>query len=94
MTEFMKRIHLRILGQVQGVGFRYGTEHAAKALGIKGWVRNLPGSEVETVAEGEDDAINEFIKYCNQGPHGAVVHNIKIEEEKYQNEFKDFEIKL
>jgi len=90
----MRRIRLTISGRVQGVYFRQETKNQADALGIKGWVRNLISSGVETTAEGEDNAIDEFIKYCRQGPYGAVVKDVKIEEEKYQNEFKDFEIKF
>ncbi len=90
----MRRIHLLISGMVQGVGFRYETERKANALGIKGWVKNLANGGVETVAEGEDIAIDEFIKYCNQGPYGAVVREVKAEEEKYTGEFKNFEIKF
>lgn len=90
----MRRTHLYILGKVQGVGFRYETERKALSLGLKGWVKNLASGGVETAAEGEDDAIDKFIEYCHQGPYGAVVREVKIEEEKYEGEFKDFEIKF
>ena len=43
----------RVRGRVQGVGFRFFAERAARELGVRGWVRNLPDGSVETVVEGE-----------------------------------------
>ncbi|HQH80073.1 MAG TPA: acylphosphatase, partial [bacterium] len=38
----MKRIKIRVGGRVQGVFYRANTEKEAKALGLTGFVRNLP----------------------------------------------------
>lgn len=88
----MRRVHLFISGRVQGVCFRAETCDEAQRLGVKGWVRNLSDGKVEAVAEGEDDAIEEFIKYCREGPPGAHVRNVEISEESFKNEFEDFGI--
>ena len=47
------RLRIRVLGAVQGVGFRPFVYRTAKALGLKGWVRNTPDG-VEIEVEGED----------------------------------------
>ena len=39
-------------GTVQGVGFRAATKRAAVEAGCAGWVANVPGGQVEVVAEG------------------------------------------
>jgi len=78
---------------VQGVCFRAETCDEAQKLGVKGWVRNLPDGKVESVAEGEDDAIEEFVKYCHKGPPGAYVRNVEISEEVFKGEFEDFNIR-
>lgn len=53
-----RRIHVR--GRVQGVGFRPHTVRLARALGLRGWVRNLSG-EAEIHVEGEAGSVAAFI---------------------------------
>ena len=49
----MPEIHLRIVGKVQGVGFRWFVRDRAVALGLDGWVRNSRQGDVGIVARGE-----------------------------------------
>jgi len=90
----MRRIHLTISGKVQGVYFRLETKNQADTLGVKGWVENLANGSMEITAEDKDAAINKFLEYCHRGPDGAIVKDVAIKEEKYQNEFKNLEIKF
>lgn len=46
------RIHYRIFGRVQGVGFRYRAKYAAQSLGLTGWVENLDDGSVEMEVQG------------------------------------------
>ena len=55
-----KRVHYR--GQVQGVGFRYTTWNVAKQYAVGGHVKNLPGGDVELVAEGDAAEVDRFLK--------------------------------
>ncbi len=48
-------------GDVQGVGFRYTTKGLARGFAVTGYVRNLPGGDVELVAEGEADEVENFL---------------------------------
>jgi len=48
-------------GHVQGVGFRYTTQHLAAGHAVAGHVRNLPNGDVELVAEGEADEVERFL---------------------------------
>ena len=78
MTE-TDRLHARISGRVQGVGFRWFVREEARRLGLAGWVRNLPTGEVELVAEGSPSAIEAFARTIGKGPPGArveVVHRL------------------
>lgn len=89
----MIRIHIWVSGRVQGVSFRYFVKNSADALGVMGWVRNLPDGRVEAVLEGNEHEVSEMIKQCRIGPGGAHVKEIKVHEEQYINEFNSFEIR-
>ncbi len=86
------RVHLIIEGKVQGVWFRESTKRKALSLGVTGWVRNLPDGTVEVVAEGDEDKVNELVKWCHKGPPAAEVKNVKIKEEEYLGEFTTFDV--
>ena len=38
-----QRLHARVYGRVQGVGFRYFVLNTAVELGLVGWARNRTG---------------------------------------------------
>lgn len=69
-----------VTGRVQGVGFRYFAERAARELGVTGWVRNRPDGTVESVAEGEDEAVARYLDRLRQGPRGGEVEQLTVEE--------------
>ena len=79
-------------GFVQGVFYRVSVRKVALDLGLKGFVRNLSDGNVEVVAEGDEEKINELIEFCKEGPSGAKVEGVDVTSEKPKNEFKDFEI--
>jgi acylphosphatase len=80
-----------VTGRVQGVGYRFFAERAARECGVRGWVRNLSDGSVETVAEGEEDAIARFFDRLRQGPRGARVERL-AEEDLAVRGFSSFEI--
>ena len=80
-----------VSGRVQGVGYRFFAERAAKKAGVLGWVRNLPDGRVETVVEGSDDAIERYLEELRRGPHGSRVTDLAIEDQPSGN-FDSFEI--
>jgi len=90
----MQRIHIWVKGVVQGVGFRFFTVRQARELGISGWVKNTPDGGVEIVVEGEEWKLEEFARSVKVGPSHSTVTGIEVKEEKYQNEFKGFEVRF
>ena len=75
----MIRAHVVVKGKVQGVWYRQSTMDQAESLGLAGWVRNLPGGEVEAVFEGEEDVVEEMLAWCRRGPPLARVTGMDVE---------------
>ncbi|MBU3079137.1 acylphosphatase [Sphingomonas quercus] len=67
---------LVIHGRVQGVFYRDWTVETAHALGLAGWVRNLPDGTVEAMVEGDGADVEQFIRRCHEGPERARVDHI------------------
>lgn len=87
----MKCIHLIASGKVQGVNFRNNTRKKAIELGLKGYTKNLPDGNVEVVAEGEGEKINELVNFIKNGPGIASVTEVQLRHKEPEN-FKSFEI--
>ncbi len=87
------RALVRIRGRVQGVGFRYFTQRTARALGLTGWVRNLPDGAVEALFEGERESIEEALTACRQGPPAAEVEEFRVDWQSSAKEFIDFTVR-
>jgi acylphosphatase len=69
---------LRILGRVQGVGFRFYTERKARELGVTGWVRNCRDGSVEAVIQGAPGPVEAMIAWARRGPPSAVVAEVRV----------------
>lgn len=88
----MKHLDITIKGNVQGVFFRASAKAVADILGIRGHAMNLKNGDVFIEAEGADFVLNEFLKFCEEGPEGAMVAEMQSTESEMKN-YKHFEIK-
>jgi acylphosphatase len=70
-----------VQGFVQGVGFRFAVERAARSHGVSGWVRNRRDGAVEAVFEGEREDVEALVGFCRRGPRGAEVERVEVVEE-------------
>ena len=71
-------VYFRVIGLVQGVGFRMATQTVASRHRITGWVRNhKDGSSVEIRAFGHPDDVDFFRAWLYDGPDSAVVKQAK-----------------
>jgi len=87
-----ERVQVRVSGRVQGVGYRYFTQHTAAALGVLGSVRNLPEGEVEAIAEGSKEKLEEFVQALREGPHAGHVDDVTEAWSEPTGEFSTFEV--
>lgn len=78
-------MHFWVTGKVQGVYFRASTKAKAEALGLSGWVKNLPEGQVEGVACGDRTALDELKAWLAKGPESAQVTHLEVRSEAAQN---------
>jgi acylphosphatase len=83
----------RIVGRVQGVGFRWFTWDVAAREGLSGFVQNLPDGSVEAVVEGDRDALDRFEWKISSGPAGARVDHVNRDSAPASGRFHDFSIR-
>jgi acylphosphatase len=77
----MIRRRIVVHGLVQGVFFRDTVRRRALSAGVSGWVRNNWDGSVEAVLEGEEPAVTDLIAFCHDGPRGARVDRVEMEDE-------------
>ncbi len=83
---------LVITGLVQGVGFRPFIHRLAARLGLRGYVRNIGGSEVEVWIEGPSDSIEEFMRLLYiEKPPPAIIDDVIVYDVEPRG-FSDFRI--
>ena len=80
----MVRRRLVIHGRVQGVFFRDTLRALAERHSVAGWARNTPEGTVETVLEGDDDALARVSAFAREGPEGARVERVDEHAEEPQ----------
>jgi acylphosphatase len=90
MTE-ARRVHVE--GRVQGVGFRWSTMSHARLLGVGGWVRNSPGGGVEAFVQGEPSSVEAMVEWLREGPGGAAVLDVRVEDASPDPSLGVFEIR-
>lgn len=83
----------RISGRVQGVGYRWWVRRQANQLGLRGWVMNADGErDVELVAEGSGEALDELERRLWNGPDAARVEEVDARRGPASGEFDRFGI--
>ena len=80
-TAVRRRVHAFASGLVQGVWYRKSTLTEASRLGLTGWVRNLPDTRVEFVAEGAPEDVERLLHWARRGPPDARVDDLEVMEE-------------
>jgi acylphosphatase len=89
----IQRLHARVYGRVQGVGFRYFVLNSAVELGLAGWARNRRDGTVEVVAEGELDLLKQLVGVLQRGPRSSAVSKIQTDLQVASGEFASFFIR-
>lgn len=69
-----------VSGRVQGVGFRYFAQDAARRENLHGYVTNQDDGSVEAVAEGEAESVERFERALRQGPSKSRVEHVMVDD--------------
>ncbi|MFH1016227.1 MAG: acylphosphatase [Chloroflexota bacterium] len=88
-----RTLHASVWGRVQGVLFRDFVREHAERLGLTGYVQNLPNGSVEVGAEGENDKLEQLVRYLKIGPPAATVDRVITEWSEYRGSYSDFRIR-
>ena len=75
----LRRVQARVFGQVQGVGYRYFVQRAARTLRLTGYVRNEPDHTVLVEAQGPETDLEELLRELQFGTSVARVDRLKID---------------
>ncbi|MCK8823855.1 acylphosphatase [Fuchsiella alkaliacetigena] len=87
-----KAIKVSVAGRIQGVGYRAFVQQKATKLGLKGYIRNSDGSEVEVIAEGAEDSLEELLELLESGPNRAEIEDVNWEWIEHTGDFIRFSI--
>ncbi|EJK2105902.1 acylphosphatase [Vibrio cholerae] len=81
-----------VSGHVQGVGFRYHTSHQGLKLGLTGYAKNLNNGDVEVVACGAPERLEELYLWLQEGPKTASVRQVRRLSSELEHDYQGFEI--
>ncbi len=83
---------LKVIGVVQGVGYRAWAKRLAEMLKVEGYVRNMADGSVEMVVCADEKIINVMINAAKKGPAASVVKNVEVFDTDFKPEKEEFEI--
>ena len=87
------RIEIHVSGRVQGVGYRAFVLKEASRLMLTGWTKNLRNGEVQTIAEGSREALEELLERLKEGPRYAEVMHYRVVFLEATGEFSAFSVR-
>jgi acylphosphatase len=61
------------------VGFRYALADDARALGLRGWVRNFRNGDVEAIVTAAAQNIEAMVAWAQKGPAAATVIAVRVD---------------
>lgn len=88
----MIRVHVRFVGRVQGVGFRFFAQMNAERYHVTGWVKNMPDGSVVAEAQGTKLQVDHFVSSMETGHRFILVERVEREEINLQEKERDFRV--
>ena len=77
----VRRLTIRVEGQVQAVGYRVNARRKAEELGINVDPVNMDDGSVRIAVSGAEEPVREFVEWCWRGPEQARVTSVTTTDE-------------
>ena len=90
----MGAVEVLVGGRVQGVGYRNFAQRRANERRLTGYAVNLPDGRVKIRAEGDLQAIEEFVRELGKGPPLARVERVDVSAIPFTGRYGDFGIRF
>jgi acylphosphatase len=74
-----KRARAQVIGDVQGVGYRYFVERNAFRLSLAGFARNEFDGSVTVEVQGDEPAVHQLLDELQNGPGLAQVTEVRVQ---------------
>ena len=87
------QVDIHYSGTVQGVGFRYTVRRLAGRFDVTGFVRNLRNGQVQLVAEGKKEVVDQFLEAIDISL-GGYVHGQERQQSVASGQFTAFDIRF
>ena len=90
----MGAVEVLVGGYVQGVGYRNFAQRRALERRLTGYAVNLPDGRVKIRAEGDLEAIEQFVRELGKGPPLARVERVDVSAVPFTGRYGDFGIRF
>jgi acylphosphatase len=87
-------VEVLVGGRVQGVGYRNFAQRRALERHLTGYAVNLPDGSVKIRAEGDLEAIEQFVRDLGQGPPLARVERVDVSSVAFTGRYGEFGIRF
>ena len=90
----MGAVEVLVDGRVQGEGYRNFAQRRAQERHVTGYAVNLPDGRVKIRAEGDLEAIEQFVRELGKGPPLAQVARVDVSQVPYTGRYGEFGIRF
>jgi len=78
--HYMKKlVKVKVSGKLQKIGYRFQVLQMATDLGITGFIRQESDNSIYLEAEGEEEELKKFMRFCKSGVDKAMVTDFQYE---------------
>lgn len=92
MEEEKFTLDVELHGRVQGVNFRNSAHKYAESLRLKGFIKNNLDGSVKIRVQGDPQALEEFLTWCQRGSMFSKVEGMNYRWVKDSTTYKDFKV--